>query len=183
MADAAGASGRKTPTHGTWDEALRAAYLDHYAGLVGYLRARTGSLQDAEDLAQDVYVRLMRMPDHARVTEMAPFLFKTARNIFIDHVRKANRRHRHHQHVLDLCETIDEKCPERIMLGRNGLQAVLRRLEVPGISATTRDIFLLHKLLGLKQREIAALRGVCIATVENHVGRARLEIARQEVTD
>ncbi len=49
--------------------------------LLGYLRSRLANEQDAQDLAQEAYLRLLRVPDKTLVRDPVAYLFRIARNL------------------------------------------------------------------------------------------------------
>jgi RNA polymerase sigma-70 factor (ECF subfamily) len=63
------------------------------------------------------------------------------------------------------------------LLGRHSLLDVLRTLDELG--ERTRDIFVLFRLERMKQQEIAALYGIRRRTVEKHVMKATVHLARR----
>jgi RNA polymerase sigma factor (sigma-70 family) len=59
-----------------------------------------------------------------------------------------------------------------VLAARERLQKVLAGLE--SLGPRTREIFLLHRLDGLKYREIAAQLGITVSAVEKHIAKATL---------
>jgi DNA-directed RNA polymerase specialized sigma24 family protein len=70
---------------------LAAAYFEKRANLVRYLAARTGSLAVAEDLAQELYLRIARLPADHEAESPTAFLYRIAVNLAADHLRGARR--------------------------------------------------------------------------------------------
>jgi len=80
----------------SWDSQFEKFYLEHYGRVVGVLFRLTASRGDAEDLANEVFVKLYRRqslpsPDG----NVAGWLYRTATNLGIDALRKEARRRRH----------------------------------------------------------------------------------------
>ena len=73
-------------------------------------------------------------------------------------------------------EAVEDRSPERVLLGKQTLADVLRTLD--NLGEKTRDIYILFRLENMKQREIAALLGIGQSTVEKHVIKATLHLAR-----
>jgi RNA polymerase sigma-70 factor (ECF subfamily) len=61
------------------------------------------------------------------------------------------------------------------LLGKDALADVLRSLDELG--ERTRNIYVLFRLENMKQKEIAALYGIGVSTVEKHVMKAALHLA------
>jgi RNA polymerase sigma factor (sigma-70 family) len=69
-------------------------FLDHRETLVHTLFRIVGCRQTAEDLAQEAYIRVMSAAEDQHVTYLKAFLNQTARNLALDHLRKAKVRAR-----------------------------------------------------------------------------------------
>jgi RNA polymerase sigma-70 factor (ECF subfamily) len=78
------------------DHAAFTAIIERHAKLVhGYLRARLTRLADAEDLGQEVFLRVYTakaVPREGAGIAMRPWLIGIARNVLREHVRAARRR-------------------------------------------------------------------------------------------
>ena len=102
----------------------------------------------------------------------AGFLVRTAANLAVDRHRKRTRIAREPVDVLegrleDDLPLQDEVLAARERLGR--VQAGLERLP-----PRTRQVFVMHKVEGMKLREIAAALGITQSAVEKHVAKAVL---------
>lgn len=75
-------------------DALGALYDRYHTGVFHYLYYRVGDLRLAEDLASDVFLRMVNHLSRfdPRVTSLQSWLFQVARNLMIDHYRKSNGR-------------------------------------------------------------------------------------------
>ena len=74
------------------DQAARAQLIErlfqeHNDSLLRFLAARMGSHQEAKEVAQEAYVRLLSLDSPGAVSYLRAFLFKTASNIAIDRLR------------------------------------------------------------------------------------------------
>ena len=76
--------------------ALVQLFETHYERVARYIAVRIGSIDEAEDLASDVFVRALRAIDSYKDTgaPMEAWLFKIARNSVIDHLRDRSRKPR-----------------------------------------------------------------------------------------
>lgn len=116
-------------------EALSAVYDHHAAALYRLLVAMLGNSEDAEDVLQEVFVKLATK-SLSRIANLRPYLFRMARNEAINMLRRRQRE----QRLVESC--IDENIP----LTAN----------VP--SAVNHDWQKLLARLPLEQREIVALK-------------------------
>src|SRR5580765_636277 len=69
------------------DDPLLAAYLERRANLVRFLAARAGSLAAAEDLAQELYLKLAGRDRGEAVGNPTAMLYKMALNLLLDRAR------------------------------------------------------------------------------------------------
>jgi RNA polymerase sigma factor (sigma-70 family) len=145
-------------------------YQRHSRPLRAYLRALTGSAAVAEDLAQDVFVRVVRGGDRYedRRRERA-WLFRIARNVAIDHGRRMAARPR------DTPAALEAIVPATQPL-RVSLQEVLARLP-----EAERESFLLAELGGLTYDEIGEALQMTPAAVRSCLYRARVTLRAQLV--
>src|SRR6266853_5926060 len=63
-------------------------FREHNEALIRFLTARLRSYQDAREVAQEAYVRLLSLDQPGAVSYLRAFLFKTAANIAIDRRRR-----------------------------------------------------------------------------------------------
>jgi len=154
------------------------------ASLLAYFMRRTGNRQEAEDLTQETFVRLIGSNSFDKVEESRAFVFRVASNLLRDRVRAAYRTRRFATLSLEtagvekfeprLVEDID---PERVLIARENLGEVLACLDELG--ERTKNIFILFRLEGMRQKEIAALYGMGLSTVEKHVMAAAVLLAKR----
>src|SRR5580700_507376 len=63
-------------------------FREHNEALIRFLRGRVGSRNEALEVAQEAYVRLLSLDQPGAVSYLRAFLFKTAANIAIDRRRR-----------------------------------------------------------------------------------------------
>ncbi len=144
---------------------------EHNAALMRFLKLRLDSEQEARDVAQEAYVRLLQLDKPGTVSFLRAYLFKTASNLATDQLRRRMVRRVVHADPV-LREETDELDPERAAMASQQLslvQAALRAL--PG---HIREAFLLHRLNGLSVVEIGQRMGVSERTARNYVIHAML---------
>src|SRR5688572_13760360 len=69
-------------------------FNDHNDSLLRFLAARLGSRQEAREIAQEAYVRLLKLDTPGAVGYFRAFLFRTAANLAVDQVRTRSYRER-----------------------------------------------------------------------------------------
>ncbi len=65
-------------------------YMQYRGKVLGYIRARVNNREDAEDLCQDVFVKVFRAADRYDAEKSAPgtWIYAVTRNAVIDYFRK-----------------------------------------------------------------------------------------------
>jgi RNA polymerase sigma-70 factor (ECF subfamily) len=138
----------------------------------------------AEDLTQDVLLKVVRASERGQIARADSYVFKVAINLLRDHRRRALRAG--HAVFLPIEEDreghlesqlVEAISPERVLLSKDSLADVLRSLEELG--DLTQKIFILFRLENMKQKDIAALYGIGQSTVEKHVMKAVVHLAQR----
>src|SRR5580698_8181291 len=121
-------------------------FREHNAALLRFAAAKLGSEQEARDVAQEAYVRLLQLDRPETIGYLRAFLFKITANLAMDRLR-ARRRMPPSQAVADEDVVPFELSPERHCAGRE-MVAVLR-LALAELPTKCREIFVLHRIEGL----------------------------------
>jgi RNA polymerase sigma factor (sigma-70 family) len=145
----------------------------HNDALVSFLAARLHDAQDARDVAQEAYVRLLQLDSPGALSFLRGYLFKIAENLAIDRIRhRALRVRAAYTEGLLFGELDESSSAERNLLTQEELSRISARLtELP---ATWRRAFIMHVLLDRPTKDIAAEMGVSDRTVRNYVTRGLL---------
>ncbi|WP_432514333.1 RNA polymerase sigma factor SigE [Kineococcus sp. SYSU DK001] len=158
----------------TWDEVVR----DHSTRVYRLAYRLTGNRHDAEDLTQEVFVRVFRSLSNYQPGTFEGWLHRITTNLFLDQVRRKQRIR-----FDALAEDANEKLPstdvgpERAYEHRNLDDDVQRALDA--LPPDFRAVVVLCDIEGLSYEEIAATLGVKLGTVRSriHRGRAQLRAA------
>jgi RNA polymerase sigma factor (sigma-70 family) len=145
-------------------------FREHNPALVGYLRARLRCENEAKEVAQEAYVRLLQLHQPGTPSLLRAYLFKTATNLAIDRLRRRAVRYRA-QNI----EMFDEVTPARDT-AESPEQRVLTQ-EVTGLLLESLQelpdkcllVFRLHRLDGIDQREVARQLGCSARMVRRYV--------------
>lgn len=162
---------------------LRAALDGRFRGpLMSFFLRRIKDRSEAEDLTQEVFVRLLSTFESNRIRDAEAFVFQVAANLLIDRSRFEARRALTSWIPIEdawagelKSEFVEAREPQRVLLSRESLVEALRMLD--DLGERTRDIFILFRLENMKQKEIAAIYGIAQSTVEKHVMKAVLHLA------
>jgi RNA polymerase sigma-70 factor, ECF subfamily len=152
----------------TGDGDFEAFYAATYGRLVGQLLVVTGSLQDAEDVVQEAFVRACGRWSHVRDYQVPEaWVRRVALNLAASGLRRARRRAKLLVRLGPAAE-VPALSVEAVALTR-----VLRKLPLRG-----RQVLVLHHAVGLSVQEIARELGVPVGTVTARLSRARATLAR-----
>jgi RNA polymerase sigma-70 factor (ECF subfamily) len=147
--------------------AFETLYRRHNDSLYRYLLRMCMNRDSAEDIYQDVWRKIIDSRMRYRPTaKFATFLYRVARNCFIDHTRRNKRYSMADPGCTDeIACTADapDLATEKILLRRRLDEALT---ELPD---EQRDAFLLHEEAGLGLESIAAVCGVSRETVKSRL--------------
>jgi len=152
--------------------------LPHEAAVRAWLRRWTRREQDIDDVIQEAYCRLAEMDDVTHVGNGRAYLFQTARNIVLEQARRAKIVRIDNLTDLSASNLVDEAPPmDRVISGARELQRVEKLIEA--LPFKCRGVFVLRRVHGVSQREIARMLGLTEATVEKHAARGLKQILNE----
>jgi RNA polymerase sigma factor (sigma-70 family) len=144
--------------------------LPHEAAVRSWLKRWMGRDQDIDDVIQEAYCRLAAMEDVTHVTNGRAYLFQTTRNIVLEQVRRSKIVRIDNVTDVAFLSIVDEAPPmERVVAGVRELQRVERLIE--RLPPRCRRVFVLRRIHGVSQREIARMFGMTQAAVEKQAVR------------
>jgi RNA polymerase sigma-70 factor, ECF subfamily len=133
--------------------------------LRSFLRARTRTATDADDLLSEVFIRIQkRLPDLREPAKLQGWVYRIARNVVIDHYRK--RR----DHLAFKAEMESED-----VLGNDAIDLTpALRAFIAALPREYREPLVRHEFQGEPLNEIAAALGLTVTATKSRVRRARL---------
>jgi len=152
--------------------------------LMNYFVRRTGNRSDAEDLTQETFLRLVNSYSFTQANDASAFVFRVASNLLRDRIR-ANVRWKIYRGKSLNEEPAQEVArnnmevlqPERVLIGKESLSEAIKCLDELG--EQTKSIFILFRLDGMKQKDIAALYGLGLSTVEKRIMLAMTHLTKR----
>ncbi|MDR0259046.1 MAG: RNA polymerase sigma factor [Comamonas sp.] len=162
------ASDPPQPAHDTLGQAL----VVHYEELVGYVRRRFSLGEMARDVVHDAFVRLTGRRPRAMAHNPLGLLHRMLHNLAVDDLRRRDARARH-ETACDMHAMPEAVCPqprpEHIVQSRQELHCLIQAIEA--LPPRCREVFILHKIHGLPQAEVAQLLHISLKSVEKHLRR------------
>lgn len=156
-------------------------FQQNYDSLVRFLAFKFTNAEEAQDLAQDAFYKVMKVKNAEELQHARAYLFQTASNLALNRIRKQKRQDLHQRNSIDMREEEAEgmiASPERAAQARQQLQLVEDALsELP---QKCRLAFLMHRSRNMTYQQIAVELEVSVSTVEKYM-IAALEKCRVKV--
>lgn len=159
------------------DDPLLAIYFEKRGTLIRFLAARAGSMAAAEDLAQELYLKLAARDRTAEVGNPQAMLFRMALNLMVDRARgevRAAARDTAWREVAGSqvggVDVADEPAADDALASAQRLRQLIAA--VADLPPQAGRAFRLHKLEGLSHAETARAMGLSVKAVEKHVSAA-----------
>jgi RNA polymerase sigma factor (sigma-70 family) len=147
--------------------------LPHEPALRGWLSRAAPTGVEPEDVIQEAYTILAELESVEAILYPRAYLFQVARSVITRHVRRARIVDIHAVEDLERLEHPDEAAsPERHVIDRDELRQLAKA--IAAMPLKTREAFVLRRVRGLSQREIAARMRISENTVETHISRGVL---------
>ncbi len=152
--------------------AFEQLYLKHKGGLYRYFLRKCGNASIAEELFQDVWMKLINARERYEVkAKFATWLYQLAHNHFIDHYRKhsisASMNQNFQDDELENIPAGNNQQPEQQAEFQQQMETMLQLIsELPD---EQREAFLLREEAGMSLAEIAEVTGVNIETAKSRL--------------
>ena len=156
--------------------AFNRALTEHADGLKTFAARMLGDPLAAEDVAQDAFLALYRHLEQVPASAFRPWLYRVARNLCLDQIRRRKFRLRLFRDV----ETDDRPHvpadprsdrPDQIAEAREARERI--ETAIQELPQRFREAFLLCELQGLSYEDAAAIVGCPVKTVSTRLFRAR----------
>jgi RNA polymerase sigma-70 factor (ECF subfamily) len=142
-------------------------------GMLARAVRRIVDRHDVEDVLQEAFVRSFQAESRHDIRDPRAFLLRTARNVALDHVTSASYRRTGPLDAVDEEQFIDEAAAPEVQVDSE--QRFLAFCEAVGsLPEQCRRVFVLKKIYGLSQEEIASRLGIAQSTVEKHIAKGLL---------
>ena len=165
-------------------QGLEALYHAYRADLLRFLVARTGDAGEADDILQEVWIKV-RAPTGRPIANGRAYLYRVAHNLAIDRLRERHRRMRRERLWSDQRTGYASPGAEPIDIGHSAEDEMLEREETALLASAlatlpegARRAFELHKLNGLSHAEVAQRMGISKSGVEKHMAVAMKYLRR-----
>ena len=146
-------------------------FLTQRAILLRTLQRMVHNHSTAEDLLQETYLRVTRALNERPIDHLEPFVYQTARNLALDHLRARKIQARTLQEDVPLQILQSVVAPTTTPEDATQAEQLLEHLSVSlgQLSARQQQIFILSRLHGCSYQEIADQLGVSLSTVQKEL--------------
>nr|WP_278622611.1 RNA polymerase sigma-70 factor [Parabacteroides gordonii] len=139
-------------------------FVRYYSRLCCYVYRLLGEKEDAEDVVQELFLTLWNNRKKIAIVEnVSGYLYKMARNLALNHIRTQTN----YKTILDNQE---EQLP---YYEENSLETEEFRMALYDcinlLPGRCKEVLLLHRIKGLKQKEIADQLSISVKTIKNQI--------------
>lgn len=155
---------------------LAQAVETYYSELVKHIRLRAGSVDVAEEVVQETWLRATHTQSELPRNPKA-YLYRMASNLLVDQFRQQQATQVWQTHIVSpeqeaQCEQVACPSPEHTDVLIAKQQLVILERAISELPDKCQEVFILYRKQGLTMREISEVLGVSIKTVEKHIAKA-----------
>lgn len=144
----------------------------YYHELFCYVKHKIPNKDNAQEVVQESYVRAISAKDHENIKNPRAFLYRIAKNIIIDRMRK----HAKFQEVPyeEEDHASSANAPEVVLCEQDRQMVLMQALRA--LPKMRKEVFVLHVLEGYTREEVAQMMGISLNAVEKHLSRASSDL-------
>ncbi|MEM0939270.1 MAG: RNA polymerase sigma-70 factor [Bacteroidota bacterium] len=158
-------------------EDLKEAYDTYFDSLRGFLFYKTGNIELAEDIVQEVFIKVWEKRSNIEQKTLKSLLYTMAGNLMINHINHLKVISKH-----------EDTAKTGIMSERESPQFIMEEKEfeeklnncLASMPGGCREVFLMNRIDKLKYEEIAEILKISIKAVEKRMSKA-LRIVKQQI--
>lgn len=164
---------------------LEKLFTEHGQALVRFVGRIVRNTEDAEDIAQQAYLRLQKLSNERELDNPQAYLYQVANNLAIDQLRRGKLHMEYINQQLPVegetepsNDFADHQSPERVLAAQQQLQSIYDAMN--SMPLKCRQAFLLHRARGLSYSEIAREMNISVSSVEKYILQA-LKVCRRQI--
>ena len=156
------------------------AYINYFDSLRGYLIKRLPEKNEAEDITQDVFLKLIEYRQMLKTETLKSFIFTIAHNLLIDYIRRVTLRRDIEEYYKNyyeiVSETHSELADQKIVV--DDIIKIEKQL-IQNLSPQRRKVYSLIRNNEMGISEIAVTLKISKRTVEGHLASSRNYVKSQ----
>lgn len=139
-------------------------FVRYYSRLCCYVYRLLGEKEDAEDVVQELFLTLWNNRKKIAIVEnVSGYLYKMARNLALNHIRTQTN----YKTILDNQEEQLPYYEENLLETEEFRMALYDCINL--LPGRCKEVLLLHRVKGLKQKEIADQLSISVKTIKNQI--------------
>ena len=152
------------------NDLVETLFADRGDDLLRYLTSRMPNADDARELAQEAYLRLLRRNRKELVRHPEAYLFRIAANLMYEHWLKTRPESESRSDAIDpeMLES-EDLSTERTVAQEQSVDALERVLRV--MPPMRQKVVLMHRRDGMTYSEISAELGISVGMVKKHLAK------------
>jgi RNA polymerase sigma-70 factor (ECF subfamily) len=161
------------------DKTLLDSYAQEFGNsLLRYFLKRGAQKATAEDLTQNVFIRLAKRAAGGEIENAQAYLMQTASSVWKDHLKKRQRQyHSDHREYEESYENIPVGfSPKRVLEGREAVKRIVELLDI--LPKRSREVFILRRIEGMSRKEVAESLSISLSAVDQHLMVAMARIGK-----
>jgi RNA polymerase sigma factor (sigma-70 family) len=158
---------------------LEKMYQDYRQEVLQYLLSLVKNHSIAEELLQDTFVRLSKVPAIGMIRQPRPFLMKTASNLAMDYFRQQKKQPI--PETEDVCAELIDPIPEQLELVVSARQNQQLKHAIQQLPPRAKEALMLAKFKEMTLKEVAKEMDISQTMVEKHLKNA-LQHCRSALT-
>jgi RNA polymerase sigma-70 factor (ECF subfamily) len=159
------------------EHAYATLFSEHYRPLTIFALKYVNDLDTSRELVQDLFVSIYETRKSLIITtSLRSYLYQAVRNRCLNHLQKTSVRRQYQEQDREN-RNPNESLEDQILV--NELEHRIFLL-ISQLSPKCQEVFILSRVKGLKNKEIARELGISIRTVETHISYA-LKILREKL--
>lgn len=159
-----------------WEALVR----QYQARVLGLARHYVGNMEEARDVAQEIFIRIYRHLDRCEGADhFLPWMLRIGRNACIDHLRRRKARPPGQDLPIEERYDLASSAPTPEDDWHTDRRKRLVHMALQAMSELNREVLVLREIQGLSIEETAATLNVPLGTVKSRCNRARIELAKK----
>lgn len=153
---------------------VESLFLQHSERIFNYIRSRIENYEDAENLAQDVWIKLLESKVEITADTALSYIYKVATNLINDYLRRLYVRIEAREEVERSYSERSSISPAQEFMAREIALMEARRVEC--LPAQRRIIYKMSRFDEMAVADIAESLSLSFRTVENHLRLGRRDV-------
>lgn len=157
----------------TTSQLIADSYVDYRRQVYLYILYKVNNREEAEDLSQDVFLRLMEYKQMLRPDTVKFFIYTISRNLVNDYLRRHYKKQEITSYLYDCAETSTDETESRVI---SDDLAALEQRKLSLLPTQRRKIYTMIRFEDKSVADISSELNLSHRTVENHLRIGRHEI-------